>query len=155
MPNTPAQVGQGMTVWTATDGVSEQARVDVGRIFDCLGRQAYVAEERYIDMVTAVSGSGPGYVFLFIEALIDAAVHIGLPRDLATEMVLQTVKGSARFAQDTGRHPAELRNLVTSPAGTTAEGILALEEAGLRAAVTEAVMAAYNRSVILGEESSK
>jgi pyrroline-5-carboxylate reductase len=102
-----------------------------------------------------VSGSGPGYVFLFIEALIDAAVHVGLSRDLAAEMVLQTVAGAARFAQETGRHPAELRNMVTSPGGTTAEGLRVFEAAGLRAAATEAVIAAYNRSKALGETAAK
>ena len=155
MPNTPAQVGEGMTVWTATEAVSEAARADVGRIFDCLGRQAFVAEERYLDMATAVSGSGPGYVFLFIEALIDAAVHIGLGRTLATEMVLQTVQGSARYAQETGRHPADLRNVVTSPGGTTAEGLKALEAGGLRAAAIDAVVAAYEKSKALGEGPSR
>ncbi len=154
MPNTPAQIGQGMTVWTATESVTEEARGDVGHIFETMGRQAFVADERYIDMVTAVSGSGPGYVFLFIESLVDAAVHIGLPRDLATEIVIQTVAGSALFAQETGRHPADLRNLVTSPGGTTAEGLLALESSGFRAATVEAVIAAYNRSIELGEQKA-
>ena len=146
----PAQAREGMTVWTASKAVSESAKKDVERIFSALGRQAFVPDERYLDMATAVSGSGPGYVFLFIEAMIDAAVHIGLSRELATEMVLQTVAGSARYAQETGKHPAELRNIVTSPGGTTAEGIRVLEAAGLRAAVTEAIVAAYNKSKALG-----
>jgi len=150
MPNTPAQIGQGMTVWAASAAVSEQARADVAQIFECLGRQVYVSEEKYIDMATAVNGSGPGFVFLFVEAFIDAAVNIGLSRELATEMVLQTVAGSARFAQETGEHPAKLRNLVTSPGGTTAEGLRALERRGLRAALSEAVTAAYNKSKALG-----
>ena len=101
-------------------------------------------------MATAVSSSGPAYVFLMIEAMIDAAVHIGLRRELAAPMVLQTVLGSARYAQATGKHPAELRNQVTSPGGTTTEGVLALEDAGIRAAFYEAVEAAYEKAKQLG-----
>ena len=101
-------------------------------------------------MATAVSGSGPAYVFLVIEALIDAAVLIGLPRDIAEGMVLQTVLGSARLAQESGQHPAQLRDMVTSPGGTTAEGILQLEEGGLRALMAHAVIAAYEKAKALG-----
>jgi pyrroline-5-carboxylate reductase len=151
MPNTPAQIGEGMTAWTATSAVSEAQREEVRKIFAAMGKEAYVPEERYLDMVTALSGSGPGYVFLFIEALIDAGVHVGLSRDLATTMALQTVIGSARYAEKTKKHPAELRAQVTSPAGTTAEGLRALEKGGLRAAVLDAVIAAYERSKALGE----
>ena len=150
MPNTPAQIGEGMTVWTATAGVSETARHEVSRILTTLGKSEFVPEEKYVDMATALSGSGPGYVFLFIEALIDAGVHIGLSRPLATEMALQTVAGSARFAQETGKHPAELRNMVTSPGGTTAEGLQVLEASGLRASVTDAVLSAYEKARRLG-----
>jgi pyrroline-5-carboxylate reductase len=155
MPNTPAQIGEGVTVWTATPAVSEAGRAGAGAIFRCLGWEAYVPEERYLDMATALSGSGPGYVFLFIEALIDAGVRLGLARDLATAMALQTVAGSARYAQATGKHPAELRDLVTSPGGTTAEGLQALEAGRFRAAVAEAVKAAYDKSVALGEAQRK
>ena len=151
MPNTPAQIGEGMTVWTATAGVSTAGREGARRIFGALGKEAFVPEERYLDMATGLSGSGPGFVFLFIEALIDAGVLIGLGRDLATTMALQTVLGSARYAQETGRHVAELRGMVTSPGGTTAEGLRALEAGGLRAAVTEAVVAAYAKSRAMGE----
>jgi pyrroline-5-carboxylate reductase len=140
-----------MTIWTATPEVSEAAQADVASIFDAMGRQAYVPEERYLDMATGVSASGPGFVFLLIEAMIDGGVRIGLSRDLATEMVLQTFVGSARLAQETGKHPAELRNMVTSPGGTTVEGLHALEAAGVRAALIDAVAAAYNRSKALGE----
>jgi pyrroline-5-carboxylate reductase len=150
IPNTPAQIGEGMTVWTATSAVGEQARTETSAIFASLGRQVFVPDERYIDMATAISGSGPGFVFLIIEAFIDAAVHIGFSRDMATEMVLQTVAGSARFAQETGKHPAELKNMVSSPGGTTIEGLQALEARGLRAALTEAVIATYNKSKALG-----
>ncbi len=150
IPNTPAQIGEGMTVWTATAAVSDEARKGVQRVLTVLGPEIYVPEEKYIDMATAVSSSGPAYVFLVIEAMIDAAVHIGLRRDMAVPMVLQTVLGSARYAQATGKHPAELRNQVTSPGGTTTEGLLALEEAGLRAAFAQAIEAAYEKAKLLG-----
>ena len=150
IPNTPAQIGEGMTVWTATVAVDEAAREGARRIFAALGDEAYVAEERYLDMATALSGSGPAYVFLFIEALTDAGLHIGLSRELASRLALQTVAGSARYAAAMGKHPAELRGVVTSPAGTTVEGLLALEAGGMRAAVTKAVIAAYEKSQALG-----
>ena len=151
MPNTPAQVGEGMTVWTATPQVSQDARKGVGRILGAMGKEAYVPDEKYLDMATGLSGSGPAYVFLFIEALTDAGVHIGLGRDLAATMALQTVLGSAKYAEETGRHPAELRNQVTSPGGTTAEALRALESGAFRADVLEAVVAAYEKSKALGE----
>ncbi len=151
MPNTPAQIGEGMTVWTATPGVSEDARGGVRRILGAMGKEAFVPDEKYLDMATGLSGSGPAYVFLFIEALTDAGVHIGLSRDLAATMALQTVLGSARYAEETGRHPAELRNQVTSPGGTTAEALRALESGSFRANVTAAVVAAYEKSKALGE----
>lgn len=155
MPNTPAQIGEGMTVWTATAEVGEAAREGARRIFAALGKEAFVPEERYLDMATALSGSGPAYVFLFIEALIDAGVHVGLSRELATTMALQTVIGSARYAEKTSRHPAELRNQVTSPGGTTAAALRALEAGSFRADVLEAVIAAYERSRALGEGEAK
>jgi len=150
IPNTPAQIGEGMTVWTATEEVTDSALETIREVLSVLGRELYVSDEKYIDMATAVSSSGPAYVFLVIESLIDAAVHIGLRREMATPMVLQTVLGSARYALETGKHPAELRNQVTSPGGTTAEGLLALEAAGLRAAFMEAVEAAYEKAKQLG-----
>ncbi len=151
MPNTPAQIGEGMTVWTATKAVGEAAREGARQIFGALGKEAFVPEERYLDMATALSGSGPAYVFLFIEALIDAGVHVGLGRELATTMALQTVIGSARYAEKTKKHPAELRNQVTSPGGTTADALAALEAGAFRADVLDAVVAAYNKSKALGE----
>ncbi|MBI2912808.1 MAG: pyrroline-5-carboxylate reductase [Chloroflexi bacterium] len=150
IPNTPAQIGEGMTVWTATEAVPEAAREDVRSVLSVLGLEIYVGDEKYIDMATAVSSSGPAYVFLVMEAFIDAAVHIGLRRDMAETMVIQTILGSARYAQATGKHPAALRNQVTSPGGTTTEGLLALERAGLRAAFTEAILAAYEKAKRLG-----
>ncbi|MBI1885108.1 MAG: pyrroline-5-carboxylate reductase [Chloroflexi bacterium] len=150
IPNTPAQIGEGFSVWTATPEVSEAARGQVAKLLGALGLEVYVPEEKYIDMATAVSSSGPAYVFLVIEALIDAAVHIGIRRGQAVPMVLQTVLGSARYAQATGRHPAELKNQVTSPGGTTTEGLLVLEEAGVRAAFIHAIEAAYEKAKQLG-----
>jgi pyrroline-5-carboxylate reductase len=119
-------------------------------LLSVLGKEIYVDSEKYVDMATAVSSSGPAYVFLVMEAMIDAAVHIGLRRDMAVPMVVQTLLGSARYAQESGRHPAELRNQVTSPGGTTTEGLLALEEAGLRAAFMRAIEDAYEKAKELG-----
>lgn len=155
MPNTPAQIGEGMTVWTATEAVPEAARQDAAQIFASMGAEAFVAEERYLDMATAVSGSGPAYVFLFMEALVDAGVHIGLGRDLAATLAMKTVLGSAKYAQEAGGNLAELRNQVTSPAGTTADALRALEQGGFRAVVLEAVIAAHERSKALGREDPK
>ncbi len=146
MPNMPAQIGQGMTVWTATAEVSQKQRERVQTILGALGEEIYVENEKYLDMATALSGSGPAYVFLFIEAFIDAGVHIGLPRDIAQKLVLQTVLGSTHAVQETGKHPAELRNMVTSPGGTTAEALLRLERGGLRSLLLEAVTAAHDKA---------
>ncbi len=151
MPNTPAQIGQAMTMWTTTPQVGQAQREQVAPILEALGRQLYVAAEKYMDMATAVSGSGPAYVFLFAEALVDAGVHIGLPRGVAEQLVIQTLLGSAQMAQQTGRHLAELRNAVTSPGGTTATALLRLEAGGLRASIMEAVAAAYYKSRQLGK----
>lgn len=152
MPNTPAQIGEGMSVWTASSEVSESQKEATKSILGALGKEIYVSDEKYINMATAISGSGPAYIFLVIEALIDAAVHIGWPRERAGELVLQTVLGATRLAQETGKHPAELRNMVTSPGGTTVEGLLQLEEGGLRALLTHAVIAAYEKARILEGE---
>jgi pyrroline-5-carboxylate reductase len=150
MPNTPAQVGYGMSAWTAAPEVSPAQREAAAQVLRVLGKEVYLDDERYLDMATALSGSGPAYVLLFLEALIDAGVHIGLSRPVAETMARQTLLGTAHLAEEAGRHPAELRNMVTSPGGTTAEGLLVLEEEGLRAAVIEAVIAAYEKSKALG-----
>lgn len=150
IPNTPARIGEGVTVWTATGNVSPATRERVRSVLAVLGHEAYVTDEKYVDMATAVSSSGPAYIFLVMEALIDAAVHIGLRRDMAEAMVIQTILGSARYAQMTGKHPAELKNQVTSPGGTTAEGLQALEDAAVRAAFVRAVQAAYEKARRLG-----
>ncbi len=151
MPNTPAQIGAGMSVWTATDSIRQPQKDMAQTILAALGKEIYVAEEKYIDMATAVSGSGPAYIFMIIQSLIDAGVHIGLTRDVAAELVMQTVLGSAKFAVESGKHPAELRDMVTSPGGTTAEGLLRLEEGGLRAILTHAVIAGYEKAQALGK----
>ena len=155
MPNTPAQVGEGMTVWTATPEVSARQREQAGAIVAALGRQLFVEEERFLDMATAISGSGPAYVFLMMEALIDAAVHLGFSRDAARELVVQTIRGSAIYAEQQPVHPAELRNRVTSPGGTSADALYQLEKGGFRTVMSDAVLAAYERSVALGEMSTK
>lgn len=150
MPNSAALVGQAMSVWTATPAVSDEGQEAVARLLRALGREVRVTDEKYLDMATAVSGSGPAFVFLFLEAFIDAAVHIGLHRELAQELALQTMSGAVCLARETAKHPAELRNMVTSPGGTTAAGLQVLEETGLRGAVIDAVEAAYERAKELG-----
>jgi len=152
MPNTPGQIGQGITVWTAAEEVSEAQRNTARRILGALGEELFVEDENYLDMATALSGNGPAYVFLFAEALIDAGVHMGLPRRIAEQLVLQTIKGSAFYYEQAGSHPATLRNQVTSPGGTSAEALYFLEKAGLRTAISRAVWAAYQRSRALGAE---
>ena len=150
MPNTPAQIGAGMTVWTCSPEVTESQREMTRAMVSTLGDEAYVESEGLIDMATALSASGPAYVFAFIEALIDAGVAIGMPRPLAHRLTIQTVLGSAQMTRDTGTHPAQLRNLVTSPGGTTAAALMELERGGLRTAVMEAVAAAHKRAAELG-----
>lgn len=150
MPNTPAQIGQGMTVWMATPAVSEQQRDQARCIFRAMGEECYVEDETQLDMATAVSGTGPTYVFLMMEALTDAAVHLGFSRRVAVQLVTQTVLGSVLFARQSGRHLAELRNMVTSPGGTSAEAIYQLDKGGLRTVLSKAVWAAYQKSVRLG-----
>jgi len=152
MPNTPAQIGQGMSVWTATQEVDAPSRERVRAVLGALGEQIEVADEKYLDMATALSGSGPGYVFLFLEAMTDAGVHLGFPRPVAQQLVYQTVLGSVLMARETGQHPAELRNAVTSPAGTTAAGLAELEDGRFRAAIDRCVAAAYERCVELGKK---
>jgi len=150
MPNTPVAVKAGMTVWTATSGVTGAQRELAAGLFAAIGREIYVDDEKKLDMATAVSGSGPGYVLLFIEAMIDGGVSIGLTRQQATEMVLQTVYGSALYAQESGKPAAELRGMVTSPAGTTAAGLFELEKGSVRAAIIESIKAAHQRAIELG-----
>jgi pyrroline-5-carboxylate reductase len=146
MPNMPAQIGEGMTIWTATAETEQKQKELAQTVLGALGKEIYVADEKYLGMATALSGSGPAYVFLFIEALVDAGVHIGLPRDMAQELVIQTILGSTRTVEKTGKHPADLRNTVTSPGGTTTEALLQLEKGGFRSLLLEAVAAAYKKA---------
>ncbi len=150
MPNMPSQIGEGITVWTATTEVDQQQRELAKSILSSLGEELYVNSEKYIDMATALSGSGPAYIFLIVEALIDAGVHIGLPRNIAEKLVLETTIGSTKTIKVMAKHPAELRNMVTSPGGTTTEGLLQLETGGLRSLLLQAVIAAYDKAKILG-----
>jgi pyrroline-5-carboxylate reductase len=154
MPNTPAQVGEGMTVWTATAQVDETKRRQVSAMLGALGREMRVEEERQIDMATALSATGPTYVFLVMESLVDAGVHMGFSREVARELVLQTMLGSVRFAMESHKHPAELRNMVTSPGGTSAEAIYQMEKGGLRTVLSKAVYAAFQRAVALGQKKA-
>jgi len=151
MPNTPAQIGAGMSLWLCSSSVAADTAGQAQSILKTLGDEIRVYDEQYIDIATALSASGPAYVFMFIEALIDAGVYLGLPRPMARRLTLQTVLGSVRLAQETGKHPAELKDLVTSPGGTTAEALLALEEGQFRSTVINAVVAAYEKSLALSE----
>ena len=155
MPNTPAQIGEGMMVWTATDAVSDSNRATIKVLLKALGDELFVDEEKYVDMATALSGTGPTYVFLMMESLIDAGVHMGFPRRIAEQIVLQTVGGSVDFARSSGKHMAELRNMVTSPGGTSAEAIYQMEKGGLRTVFSKAVYAAYKRTETLAQEQEK
>jgi pyrroline-5-carboxylate reductase len=153
MPNTPAQIGEGMTVWTATPAVSDAHLEQARAILNAMGKELYVDDEGELDMATAVSGTGPTYVFLLMEALVDAAVHLGFSRRDARNLVLQTLYGSVRYAQQSERHLAQMRNMVTSPGGTSAEAIYQLEKGGMRTVLSKAVWAAYQKSRVLGERA--
>jgi pyrroline-5-carboxylate reductase len=150
MPNTPAQIGQGITAWTASSHVTDAQREQARSILLALGQELYMKEERYLDMATALSGSGPAYAFLFMESMIDAGVHMGFQRRDAEKLVIQTLRGSVEYYDSKHAHPATLRNEVTSPAGTSAEAIYYLEKAGFRTAISRAIWAAYKRSKSLG-----
>jgi len=150
MPNTPGKINQGISVWTWHASLSEEQRNMAALVLGTLGEEIAVEDERYLDMATALSGTGPAYAFLFMEALIDAGVHIGFPRTMAEKLVLQTLSGSVQYARSTKRHLAILRNEVTSPGGTTAEALCHLEKDHFRTAISNAVQAAYQRSRELG-----
>jgi pyrroline-5-carboxylate reductase len=154
MPNTPGQIGQGITVWTATPDVSGEQRDWATIILGALGETLFMQEEKFLDMATALNGSGPSYVFLLMEALIDAGVHLGFSRQDSQKLVLQTMRGSVAYAIQSGLHPAELRNQVTSPGGTSAAAIYQLEKGGVRTVISRAVWAAYQRSIQLGKQDS-
>jgi pyrroline-5-carboxylate reductase len=156
MPNTPAQIGEGITVWTSAPAVSDEQKETAREILTAFGDEIFLDEERFLDMATALSGTGPAYVFLFMEALVDAGVHLGFSRRVAEILVAKTVRGSVDFYSnpDDPLHLARLRNQVTSPGGTSAAALYYLEKAGFRTALSRAVWAAYERSRELGVDSS-
>ena len=151
MPNTPAQIGEGVCGWYAADAVTPEQKTLAKNILSVLGMQFEVKRETDLDLITAVSGSGPAYVYLFIESMIDAAVQMGLPRPLSEKIVLQTVYGSAAYMKNAGKHPVILKNEVTSPGGTTAAALAAMEKYGLRTAVTEGMIACLDTTRELGK----
>jgi pyrroline-5-carboxylate reductase len=150
MPNTPAQIGEGVTAWVPSAEVSEKQQSQVSAMLEALGKAVRVENEHQIDMATALSATGPTYIFLVMEALIDAGVHLGFSRHVAEELVHQMMLGSVLFARESHKHPAELRNMVTSPGGTSAEAIYQMEKGSLRTVLSKAVWAAYQRAESLG-----
>ena len=152
MPNTPSQIGEGITAWTASAAVSQTQERQVCAMLEALGKSIRVENERQIDMATALSATGPTYVFLVMEALIDAGVHMGFSRHVAQELVHQMMLGSVLFARESHKHPAELRNMVTSPGGTSAEAIYQMEKGSIRTVLSKAVWAAYQRAESLGNK---
>ena len=155
MPNTASQIGMGITVWVTTDQVSDEKKEVASKILQTFGEEVFVDDEGYLDMATALSGTGPAYVFLFMESMIDAGVHMGFPRRIAEKLVVQTIRGSTEFYLQNHEHPARLRNDVTSPGGTSAEALYYLEKAGFRTAISRAIWAAYERSIELGKGKNK
>jgi pyrroline-5-carboxylate reductase len=156
MPNTPARIGQGITVWTAAESVSEEQRELAGAILRAFGKEIFEDEEDFLDKATALSGTGPAYVYLFMEAMVDAGVHLGFSRRVAEQLVVETVRGAVNYydLHDEHRHLARLRNQVTSPGGTSAEALYYLEKAGFRTALSRAIWAAYERSSALGKANA-
>jgi len=152
MPNTPSQIGAGITAWTCTEAVGEHERGHVREILAALGKELFVETENMIDMATSLSATGPTYIFMVMEALTDAGVHLGFSRDMAKELVQETMLGSVKFAMESHKHPAELRNMVTSPGGTSAEAIYQMEKGSLRTVLSKAVYAAYKRAGELGKK---
>lgn len=152
MPNTPSQIGAGITAWTCNESVTENERAQIRSLLSALGKELFVETENMIDMATSLSATGPTYIFMVMEALTDAGVHLGFSRDLAKELVQETMLGSVKFAMASHKHPAELRNMVTSPGGTSAEAIYQMEKGTLRTVLSKAVYAAYKRAVDLGKK---
>lgn len=150
MPNTPATVGAGITAISLGCHTNDTHKQIAEQLFGCVGEVVEVSET-LMDAVTGLSGSGPAYVAMMVEALADGGVSVGLPREVAQKLALATVKGTAQLLQETNMHPAELKDRVTSPGGTTIAGVSALEQGGLRAALIQAVQAATKRSQELGK----
>ncbi len=154
MPNTPAQIGMGISVWVASEETTEAQREQALTILRALGEEVYVDDEGYLDMATALSGTGPAYVFLLMEAMVDAGVHLGFSRHISEKLVIETLRGSVEYARRSPRHLAALRNQVTSPGGTSAEALYHLEKGGLRTVLSRAIWAAYQRSRMLGGQAA-
>ncbi|HKO34509.1 MAG TPA: pyrroline-5-carboxylate reductase [Candidatus Limnocylindria bacterium] len=151
MPNTPSQIRRGITVWTASSACTARQRELAKSVLRAIGSEKEVGDEAFVAMATALSGTGPTYLFAVMEALIDAGVHLGFPRELAHDLVVETLIGSAEYAAQSELHPAQLRNAVTSPGGTSAAAIYELEKGRLRTVLSDAVWAAYRRTQELGE----
>jgi pyrroline-5-carboxylate reductase len=151
MPNTPSQIGQGMTVWTATEEIEGKEKEEITEIFSSMGKQLYFEEEQYVDMATALSGTGPSYIFLFLESMVAAGVHLGFSRRDSKELVYQTTLGSVLFAINSEKHTSELRDMVTSPGGTAADALYEMEKGSLRTIIEKAVYAAFKRTIYLKE----
>ncbi len=152
MPNTPSQIGHGITAWTCTTEVSNTEKDQIKSMLTALGRELYVENENMIDMATSLSATGPTYVFMVMEALTDAGVHLGFSREMSKELVQEMMLGSVLFAMESDKHPAELRNMVTSPGGTSADAIYQMEKGGLRTVLSKSVFAAYQKAVELGKK---
>jgi pyrroline-5-carboxylate reductase len=150
MPNTPAQISEGMTVWTATTAVTPRQRRNAASILGVMGQEIAVDDEKYLDMATAVSGSGPAYVFYFAEMMTEAAVKLGFTPEIAQKLVLQTLTGSTHLLLKSGKSAQELRRMVTSPGGTTAEAIATFEKGGFGNLMAEAIKAAHSKAQKLG-----
>ena len=151
MPNTPSQIGAGMTAWTCSPDVEEDHKKQVKMLLSALGKELFVETENMIDMATSLSATGPTYIFMVMEAMTDAGVHLGFSREISKELVQQTMLGSVQFAIESQKHPAELRNMVTSPGGTSAEAIYQMEKGALRTVLSKAIYGAYKRAVELGK----
>ncbi|MCP5100150.1 MAG: pyrroline-5-carboxylate reductase [Chloroflexi bacterium] len=155
MPNTPAVIGEGISVWTGTSEVSDEHKEEAKAVLSSFGDEIFVEHEDYLDMTTALSGSGPGYAFLMMEAMIDAGVHLGFSRRIAEQLVFQTMLGSVKYAMQSSKHVTELRNQVTSPGGTTAAALYHMEKGGMRTVISRGIWAAYERSISLGKGKSE
>ncbi len=151
MPNTPALVGEGMSALTPNQFISEENKKEVLTLFECLGK-AEIIPEKLMDAVTGISGSSPAFVFMFIEAMADAGVQAGMPRQQAYTFAAQAVLGSAKMVLDSGKHPGELKDMVTSPSGTTIEGVLTLESKGFRGIVSQALKDTIEKSIVMSKD---
>ena len=151
MPNTPVQISQGMSIWTSTKNIDKNIHLFCSNMLQSIGKEIYIDDENFIDLATAISASGPAYVFLFVEALIDAAINLGAEPDIAYKLVTQTVLGSALLVNNSPKSPSELRKAVTSPGGGTAEALNTFELSDFRGVIREAVNSAYEKYKELGK----